>query len=69
MKKTNLIARVGKTRLFLGVAAIAMVAVALVNWSGSPAPKAAPKTGNEVVATTAKAERKDMPVYLQGLGT
>jgi len=69
MKKTNLIARVGKTRLFLGVAAIALVAVALVNWSGSPAPKAAPKTGNEVVATTAKAERKDMPVYLQGLGT
>jgi multidrug efflux system membrane fusion protein len=69
MKKQNLIARVGKTRLIMGVAAIALVAVALVNWTGSPAPKAAPKGGNEVVATMAKAARKDMPIYLQGLGT
>ena len=69
MKKQTLIARMGKTRLLLGVAAIALAAVALVNWSGSPAPKAAPKGGNDVVATTAKAERKDMPIYLQGLGT
>ncbi len=70
MRKTNMIARVGKTRLIFGVAAIALAAVALVNWSGSPAPKAAPpKTGAEVVAATAKAERKDMPIYLQGLGT
>jgi multidrug efflux system membrane fusion protein len=69
MKKTNLIAKLGKTRLLLGVAAIALVAVALVNWSGSPAPKAAPKTGGEVAALTARAERKDMPIYLQGLGT
>jgi multidrug efflux system membrane fusion protein len=69
MKKQNLIARLGKTRLLLGVAAIALVAVAFVNFSGSPAPKAAPKTGNDVAATTAKAERRDMPIYLQGLGT
>lgn len=69
MKKQNLIARMGKTRLIMGVAAIALVAVALVNWTGSPAPKAAPRGGNEVVATTAKADRKDMPIYLQGLGT
>jgi multidrug efflux system membrane fusion protein len=69
MKKTNVIAKVGKTRLLLGVAAIALVVVAVVNWSGSPAPKAAPKSGNEVTATTAKAERRDMPIYLQGLGT
>jgi len=69
MKKQNLIARIGKTRLLLGVAAIALVAVAFVNFSGSPAPKAAPKVGNEVAATTARAERRDMPIYLQGLGT
>ncbi|HMA50032.1 MAG TPA: biotin/lipoyl-binding protein, partial [Magnetospirillaceae bacterium] len=69
MKKTSLIAKLGKTRLLLGVAGIALVALALVNWSGSPAPKAAPRAGNEVMAQTAKAERKDMPIYLQGLGT
>lgn len=69
MKKTNLIAKLGKTRLLLGVAAIALVAVALVNWSGSPAPKAAPRATGEVTAQTAKADRKDMPIYLQGLGT
>jgi multidrug efflux system membrane fusion protein len=69
MKKQNVIARMGKTRLILGVAALALIAVAFVNWSGSPAPKAAPRATNEVTATTAKAERKDMPIYLQGLGT
>ena len=70
MKNTNMIARIGKTRLILGVAAIALAAVALGNFSGSPAPKAAPpKSGAEVVANTAKAERRDMPIYLQGLGT
>lgn len=69
MKKTNFIAKLGKTRLLLGVAAIALVAVAVVNWSGSPAPKAAPRATGEVTAQTAKAERKDMPIYLQGLGT
>ena len=69
MKKQNFVARVGKTRLILGVAAIALVAVALVNFSGAPAPKAAPKGGDEVMATTAKVERKDLPIYLQGLGT
>jgi len=70
MKNTTMIARLGKTRLVLGVAAIALAAVALGNFSGSPAPKAAPpKTGAEVAATTAKAERRDMPIYLQGLGT
>ena len=69
MKKTTLIAKLGKTRLLLGVAAIALAAVALVNWSGSPAPKAAPRATGEVTAQTAKADRKDMPIYLQGLGT
>ena len=69
MKKTNPIAKFGKTRLLLGAAGLALVALALVNWSGSPAPKAAPRSGPEVMAHTAKAERKDMPIYLQGLGT
>jgi multidrug efflux system membrane fusion protein len=69
MTKTNPIAKLGKTRLLLGVAAIALVAVALVNWSGSPAPQAAPRSGADVAAQTAKAERKDMPIYLEGLGT
>ena len=69
MKKTNLIDKVGKTRLVLGVAAIALAAVALVNWSGSPASKAAPRGGDDVMAKTAQAERRDMPIYLQGLGT
>lgn len=69
MKQTNLLARLGKTRLMLGVAGVALAALALVNWSGAPAPKAAPRAGNEVTAKTAKAERKDMPIYLQGLGT
>ena len=69
MKKQSMIAKLGKTRLLLGVAAIALVAIALVNWSGSPAPKAAPRATGEVTANLAKAERKDMPIYLQGLGT
>lgn len=65
-----MVAKVGKTRLVLGVAAVALVAVALMNWSGSPAPKAAPpRGGDEIMAQTAKAERRDMPIYLQGLGT
>jgi multidrug efflux system membrane fusion protein len=69
MKQKNVIARLGKTRLLFGVAGIALVALALVNWSGSPAPKAAPRAATEVNAQTAKAVQKDMPIYLQGLGT
>ena len=69
MKKQSFVARVGKTRLILGAAALVLIAVAVVNFSGSPAPKAAPKGGDEVMAKTAKAERKDVPIYLQGLGT
>jgi multidrug efflux system membrane fusion protein len=69
MKKTSWIDRVGKTRLVLGVAAIALAGVALVNWSDAPAPHATPRGGDEVVATTAKAARRDMPIYLEGLGT
>ncbi len=69
MKKQNLIARMGKTRLVMGVAAIALAAIAFVNFSGAPAPKAAPRASGEVTAILAKAERRDMPIYLQGLGT
>ena len=69
MKKQNFIAKAGKTRLVMGAAALVLIGVALVNWSGSPAPKAAPKGGDEIMAQTAKAERKDLPIYLQGLGT
>jgi multidrug efflux system membrane fusion protein len=68
MMKKNWIARVGKTRLLLGATAIAAV-VAWIFWPASSAPQAAPKGAGEVAAQTARAERKDMPIYLQGLGT
>jgi len=69
MKKQTLIARLGKTRLIMGVVALVLVAIAFVNFSGAPAPKAAPRAAAEVTAILAKAERRDMPIYLQGLGT
>jgi membrane fusion protein, multidrug efflux system len=64
----SLLSRISKHRIWVGVIAAALVAIA---WRGvhKPAAAATPKVAQAIQVDTAAAAPADVPIFLQGLGT